>query len=652
MPISVRSLPWVAVAAGLLTFASFTARPARAAADETCLECHGAETAAATKDDPTLVHTAGWETSVHAQLGLGCADCHTGIDDYPHPEDLAPTSCAECHADAAEDFEKSVHGENRQHNGSASAWPEGNACAVCHGVHDVRAQDDPESPTHPSRVTATCGSCHGNLAIVQAQGLSIRIFENYQQSVHGLERDDPEARPAVCTSCHGAHLVIRANDPASPINPFKIAETCGECHAQEAEQYSSSVHGAAFQRGITTSPICTTCHGIHTIKTVSAHGDDPLSQRLARTTCPACHSSEALMSEYGVAPARVRTYQASYHGLASKRGTTAVADCASCHGVHAIYPSNDERSSVAPANLQTTCGECHPGASEEFSKNPVHFGAGGAHGIEVALIGWIKKIYWGLILVVVGGMLLHNGVILNYYLRRKLRHERAAASAARFTPAQIAQHAVLAITFIALAITGFMLAYPDVWWSRLFESLGLSETWRRWIHRGAAIGLIAASIYHVIWIWSTPYGRTELRRISPRLRDLREVAQNLRFHLGKSDEPARFAKYDYPAKVEYWALVWGTIIMAVTGVILWFPLWATSFMPFWIVKVSEVIHLFEAWLATLAIVFFHFFFVIGHPEVYPLSLAMTHGKMPLDEVETRHPDWHRELVPEPETVDL
>ena len=89
-------------------------------------------------------------------------------------------------------------------------------------------------------------------------------------------------------------------------------------------------------------------------------------------------------------------------------------------------------------------------------------------------------------------MLLHNGIILGYHVRRKLLRERATERLLRFTPSQVAQHAILAVTFILLAITGFMLAYPEVWWSRLFDQLGMTEDFRRFSHRAAAIGMIDA----------------------------------------------------------------------------------------------------------------------------------------------------------------
>ncbi len=435
--------------------------------------------------------------------------------------------------------------------------------------------------------------------------------------------------------------MLRANEPESLISPLRIPATCGQCHESVSEDYLGSVHGVAFERGASTAPTCTGCHGIHSIKMVPEDDASPLEKRLVRTTCVACHASEALMSEYGVAPARVRTYQASYHGLAHKRGTTAVADCASCHGIHAIYPSSDPRSSVAPGNLEETCGHCHPGASEEFTKNPVHF-AVGEPTIDVVIVNWVKRIYWALILVVLGGMLVHNGIVLSYYVRRKIRRERAADSRRRFNRPQIAQHAVLGITFVLLAVTGFVLAYPDLWWSRALDYLGLTESIRRWVHRVSAVGLLAAGAYHVIWLLGTRYGRAELVRVLPRRRDVREMLDNMRYYLGRREKPPAAGKYDYPAKIEYWSLVWGTVIMGLTGIILWFPMWATSFLPFWSVKVSEVIHLFEAWLATLAILLFHFFYVFGHPEVYPLNLSMFHGRMTNEEVKRHHAGWLEE----------
>ncbi len=345
------------------------------------------------------------------------------------------------------------------------------------------------------------------------------------------------------------------------------------------------------------------------------------------------------MNTYGVTATRVSTYRSSYHGLANARGNTDVADCASCHGTHDILPSSDPRSKVAPANLEATCGACHPGAGSRFVRHPVHFDPSNPTTTGDIIVLWVKRIYWVLILAVLGGMFLHNLIILLYYVRKKWREEKAQGERVRFARSEVIQHSLFALSFIVLVFTGFMLAYPDQWWAQAMLNLGLTESIRRVIHRVSAVVMIAVSLYHIAWVAFTPYGRAEIRRIFPSLRDVREFIQNMRFHLGRSEQPAAFSKFDYPGKAEYWALVWGTAVMALTGLILWFPVLATSFLPSWIVKVSTVVHLFEAWLATLAILIFHFFYVIFHPEVYPLSFSMIRGTMPRKMAEHHHPAW-------------
>ncbi len=256
-----------------------------AAQDEDCLACHDVEVA----EEGYGVDTAAWQSSIHAELGLTCDACHGGTEDYPHDTAAAAASCADCHDDAAQGFEAGVHGENG--HAETSPWPAGDPCSVCHGVHDVRAVDDPESRVHFRNVPQTCGACHGDLAIVQRFGLSTAPFDKYQKSIHGVTDGDSDRHGAVCTDCHRAHLVLRANDSESLINPFRIPRTCGSCHQTESEEYLSSVHGVAFEHGVSASPTCTDCHGIHSIKIVPEEGATPLEERLVRSTCSTCPAS-------------------------------------------------------------------------------------------------------------------------------------------------------------------------------------------------------------------------------------------------------------------------------------------------------------------------------------------------------------------------
>jgi formate dehydrogenase gamma subunit len=400
-------------------------------------------------------------------------------------------------------------------------------------------------------------------------------------------------------------------------------------------------------RGVSAAPVCTDCHGYHRVLDVPDNDREARQDRSARHSCPACHSSPSLMGEFGVLATRVSTYAESYHGLVYSRGGTAVADCASCHGVHDILPSSHEDSRIAPWHLQETCGECHENANEEFAAASVHYDETTMDSLEVTITRWVRNIYWVLLFAVLGGMVLHNLVILSWYARRRWRDEKREDQRFRFGRRQMFQHGLLIVTFFLLVVTGFMLAYPGTWWSRLLVDMGVNEQIRRWSHRVSAILMIVSSIYHAWWVLFAPRGKAELRRIAPGMADLRHVIQNMRYHMGQSDERPAFGKYDYPAKAEYWALVWGTLIMALTGFVLWWPDIATQYFPAWIVKVSEVVHLFEAWLAMLAIVIFHFFYVIAHPDVYPLSFAMFTGKMGRKHAEHHHPGWSEDEDPAP-----
>jgi formate dehydrogenase gamma subunit len=205
------------------------------------------------------------------------------------------------------------------------------------------------------------------------------------------------------------------------------------------------------------------------------------------------------------------------------------------------------------------------------------------------------------------------------------------------------QHLIVTIAFIVLVVTGFALRYPQAWWVAILNFFGIFESARGVIHRVAAILLLYISVHHAIFLIMTRRGRIQLKNLLPVKEDITQIWQNLRYHLGMTPTRPQFGFYDYTEKAEYWALVWGTFIMAFTGFVLWFPTFFTSFLPAWIVKISETIHFYEAWLATLAIAVFHFFFVIFHPEQYPMSFTWLTGKISVNEVKHHHPAWYDDL---------
>ncbi len=129
-------------------------------------------------------------------------------------------------------------------------------------------------------------------------------------------------------------------------------------------------------RGNALAPTCTDCHGIHSIKAHTNPNSPVAEQNVSRDICARCHEGVRLSQEFGVPGNRVTTYFDSYHGLAAEGGSVVAANCSSCHGVHDILPSSDPRSTINPANLDATCGKCHKGVTQKFTRTPVHLADG------------------------------------------------------------------------------------------------------------------------------------------------------------------------------------------------------------------------------------------------------------------------------------
>ena len=384
-------------------------------AQQPCEDCHG-EPSFAMEDSSghsrsLFVTDASLANSVHA--GFGCNDCHAGVTEIPHAEKLPAVDCGTCHDAAQAEFRQSIH-----------AKAEGNdapACADCHGVHDIRAVADSVSLMNPSQQAYTCGRCHSDPRLVQKYDIPIKDpLKAYRNSVHGWLTLTKHQSAATCSSCHGGHLILAANEPTSTLSRRNIPKTCGQCHSQIATEYLAGVHGTALEKDVKDVPNCTDCHGEHGIERARAASAPTSARKLATETCGRCHASTRLMQKYGLAGGRLSTYRESYHGLALRTGNLSVANCASCHGIHYILPSSDPRSMIAPANLQRTCGNCHENASENFAKGSVHLTGEQPPALAVRLV---RNFYVALIVLTIGGMLIHNGLDFVRKGRKVLQHK-------------------------------------------------------------------------------------------------------------------------------------------------------------------------------------------------------------------------------------
>ncbi|MGD0630456.1 MAG: cytochrome b/b6 domain-containing protein [Terracidiphilus sp.] len=598
--------------------------------DDDCLQCHSDKTL--TKDVngkqiSLFVDGAKLKHSIHGGM-FACVDCHTDVKSLAHDAPPKKMTCAQCHADAQEAYSHSFHAKLVKAGNAPAA-----NCQDCHGgEHEILAADDAKSPVNHSNIPVTCGRCHGQKFLMESNGESAQAFLSYQDSVHGRAVEKGSLKAAVCTDCHGAHSILPASDTKSPISKASIPGTCGKCHSEIENTFNQSIHGQAIARGNQLAPVCTDCHGIHSIKS-PVNPNSPVSeQNLSRDTCARCHEGVRLSQEFGVPGNRVNSYFDSYHGLAAEGGSVVAANCSSCHGVHDILPSSDPRSTINKANLDATCGKCHKGVTQKFTLTRVHM-EDGIHPRDIGsiVVRWVRWFYILLIVAVIGAMFLHNAIIWRSkaVARRKIQNPFMT----RMTTNQRWQHLILLTSFIVLVITGFALKFPNSW---LAEVLAMGEKLRSVTHRVAGVVLIAAGIYHVFYLAATREGRRLIWDFAPRPKDAFDALGTMRYYLGLSTERPKFGRFSYAEKAEYWALVWGTALMGVTGVMMWAKVWVGNLLARWWVDVATAIHFYEAILATLAIVVWHFYQVFFDPDVYPMNWAWWDGKMPVEHYRHEH----------------
>ncbi len=691
-------IPTIAIA--FLTF-GVASSTARAQANDECLACHSDKSLTMEKNGKQVslfVDPTELEKSPHKKLI--CVACHAGFDaqNVPHKERIQPVNCKTCHKDAA--VKHQFHPQMNLAGGTNGRSDV--SCKDCHGKHDVVSTKAPGSKFDSAKLTEFCGSCHTDVMRTFAQSshahalssgvkgaptciechrnpiarvtpaqdsTQIKVAQEklclschlddpnvkarmsptagfiraYEESVHGASLHGGNGKAANCVDCHGSHEMQKGSSPNSRVAKTNIPHTCAECHASVAEQFDYSVHGLAVKQGVSSAPVCTDCHGEHNI--LKTH--DPRSPVAARNVssqvCSPCHSSVKLSQKYGLANDRFKSFADSYHGLAGSAGSIEVANCASCHGVHDIKPSSDPTSRINSANLVNTCGTCHPGANENFTKGAVHVIASEKQE-EVLYV--VSTAYIFLIIATIGGMLFHNVLDFRKKAKRQLMYRRgliprppvAHRLYLRMSLNERIQHATLVVSFFLLVLTGFALKYPDAWWVAPVRNISpLMFDLRGILHRIAGVVMVAGSLYHIYYIFFVPRGKELIRDLLPKITDITDAIGILKYNLGLSPMKPKFGRFSYIEKAEYWALIWGTTVMAVTGVILWFDNTFLGLLTKLWWDVALTVHYYEAWLATLSIIVWHLYFVMFNPDIYPINLAFWKGTLTEEEMEEEHP---------------
>jgi predicted CXXCH cytochrome family protein len=253
-------------------------------ANADCMRCHKDAGLRARDGHLLQVHQTELAGSKHGKIA--CSQCHSEVNASklrPCETITKKVDCSSCHAEVAQQYQRSVHGQLH-----AKDDPNAPACKDCHGTHHILGKKDTESATFPTNVPNLCASCHreGQRAAVRYKGQQHEIIGHYSESIHGkgLLKSGLTVT-ATCTSCHTAHRELPASDPESTVNAKNVPSTCGVCHHGIQEQFMQSVHSAAVAYTGQQLPVCSDCHTAHTIE----RADQDKFRLEIMNKCGRCH---------------------------------------------------------------------------------------------------------------------------------------------------------------------------------------------------------------------------------------------------------------------------------------------------------------------------------------------------------------------------
>ena len=220
----------------------------------TCTDCHGTHDILRSKDPASRTN--------HANIEATCSKCH-GSDSMAATGKLPG-------GNVGGKFHDSIHGKALTGAAQGSAP----TCTNCHGAHNIRPRADEASRTHRARVPDTCGSCH------QPQRAA------YMAGMHGKLRQDGVLEAPGCTDCHSTHGIQQHDTPKFQT---EVIKECGTCHADYLSTYRDTFHGQVTALGFSRMATCASCHGAHDVLP-AANPASKVSKQNRLKTCQACHA--------------------------------------------------------------------------------------------------------------------------------------------------------------------------------------------------------------------------------------------------------------------------------------------------------------------------------------------------------------------------
>jgi len=602
-----------------------------------CLKCHEKKDVYKAEGDKQVSLTINKEdiqNSVHRDIP--CVKCHSDIDPQrKRPcETAGRVDCSNCHAQIAEDYFESDHGQAYIQKNINSPY-----CTDCHGKHAVLSHKDERDKTYRSKIPQLCGGCHGKLTMDKPTKISQKnVLVDYSSSVHGRGLIKKGLLPsAVCTDCHSTHFILNHESKQSSIYFKNIPATCATCHKGIYNEYAASIHNLSQKDVSEKLPNCEDCHSAHRIKEVEK--DKFMTE--VTYQCGSCHED---LSE---------TYTETIHGKAYTLGYLKAARCSDCHGAHDIRKVDDPDSHVGFNNVVKTCQKCHPDANRRFTGYLTH-----ATHHDKQKYPILHFTFWAmtsLLIVVFSFFGLHTLL----WMPRSFKYMREKRKAAkkhkryyiqRFTTGERITHIFVILSFMGLALTGMMLKFASMPWAKFLADIfgGVEAAGR--IHRISAAITFGYFFVHLFSMARTKF-KTKIswrqlifgkRSLWFNKKDFRDFLGSIKWFLGIGPRP-EYGRWTYWEKFDYMAVFWGVGVIGLSGLILWFPEFFTKLLPGWLINVAMIIHSDEALLAVGFIFTIHFFNTHLRPESFPLDQVIFTGVVPLDEYKEDRPEEYKYL---------
>lgn len=214
----------------------------------------------------------------------------------------------------------------------------------------------------------------------------------------------------------------------------------------------------------------------------------------------------------------------------------------------------------------------------------------------------------------------------------------------RFRVGQRVEHLVLMTSFIMLSITGLAQKFYTAGWAQwlIFNMGGIEYT--RLVHRAFALVFVLSTVYHFSYVIYGLLVRHARPTMLPTIKDVRDIMGAFGYSLGFAKQEPQYGRFDYRQKFEYWGIIFGSLIIIVSGFLLAFPVWTTSILPGQFVAAAKEFHSNEAMLAVLTIVIWHLYDVILKPGTFPGDTTIFTGKISRERMEREHPLEYAEIM--------